>query len=211
MSEYREEVKGENSGWIDVKVRDQSKIKSLRQGSLDLIYWFELFLRFVSLLGKFFAYQFLVQIFFAECRDGKGKPDRDGDKDRRGKIHILEPTEFGKSFENVTRQPRQIIGDHDHRQAFNSVLEDHLAFGRFVDALEQREVLRFQNQVDAGPDDRDDALESASERIDAAQELLIAFRNSRNASQHIVGDRTVGVHWVLGDGRQRRMHDLVVR
>jgi hypothetical protein len=56
----------------------------------------------MSLRCRLLARQFLVQILFAERRDGKGKTNCDGDEHRRGNIRILEPAYFLKAFEDIS-------------------------------------------------------------------------------------------------------------
>src|SRR5689334_3099639 len=104
----------------------------------------------------------LVQILLAECCDDEGEADGDGHKDRRGEIGIFEPSHFLKSLEDVASKPGHIIGNHNHGQSFDRMLQDDLALRRLVDTLQKREVLTLQNEINASANDRNDSFKAAS-------------------------------------------------
>src|SRR5437870_1581874 len=96
-----------------------------------------------------------------------------------------------KTLEDIGHEPAEIIGNHDNRQSFDSILEDGLALRRLVDADQERQVLGLEHEINAGANNRDRPFKTAAKGIHPLQELLIALRHPSDPAEDILRDRTV--------------------
>ena len=104
----------------------------------------------------------MVDEFPAEQDKSERDPQGNGDEQAREQVGIFDPAQGFQCLEHVTAEAAQVIRNHDHREAFDRMLQNGLAAGRFVHAAQQFQYLVFQLQVlvlqlefDLGADHRD--------------------------------------------------------